>query len=146
MKTYMAKKEEQEQARKWYIVDLQEAVLGRIATRIAMILSGKNKPIYSPHVDTGDFVILINADKVRLTGDKLKKKIYYHYTGYQSGLKRFTAARLLETHPERVITHAVRGMLPKNRLGRAMIKKMKVYAGPNHPHEAQKPEQITLTS
>ncbi|OIP61189.1 MAG: 50S ribosomal protein L13 [Nitrospirae bacterium CG_4_9_14_3_um_filter_53_35] len=143
MKTYMAKKEEQ--SRKWYILDLQDAVLGRIATRIAMILSGKNKPTYSPHVDTGDFMILTNADKVRLTGDKMEKKIYYHYSGYQGGLKRITAGRLLETHPERLIIHAVRGMLPKNRLGRAMLKKLKVYAGPHHPHEAQKPEQITLT-
>ncbi len=143
MKTYMAKKEEQDH--KWYLLDLQDAVLGRIATRIAMILSGKNKPIYSPHVDTGDFMIVINADKVRLTGEKMEKKIYYHYSGYQSGLKRITAGRLLETHPERLIIHAVRGMLPKNRLGRAMLKKLKVYAGPHHPHEAQKPEQITLT-
>jgi len=143
MKTYMAKKEEQ--SRKWYILDLQDAVLGRIATRIAMILSGKNKPTYSPHVDTGDFMILTNADKVRLTGDKMEKKIYYHYSGYQGGLKRITAGKLLETHPERLIIHAVRGMLPKNRLGRAMLKKLKVYAGPHHPHEAQKPEQITLT-
>lgn len=143
MKTYMAKKEEQD--RKWYLLDLQDAVLGRIATRIAMILSGKNKPIYSPHVDTGDFMIVINADKVRLTGEKMEKKIYYHYSGFQSGLKRITAGRLLETHPERLIVHAVRGMLPKNRLGRAMLKKLKVYAGPHHPHEAQKPEQITLT-
>ncbi len=142
MKTYMAKKEDQE--RKWYVVDASGAVLGRLASRIALMLTGKNTPQYTPHVDTGAFVIVINADKIRLTGRKLDNKVYYHYSGYQSGLKRTTAGRLLETHPERLITYAVRGMLPKNRLCRGMIRKLKVYAGPEHPHAAQKPEAISF--
>ncbi len=142
MKTFMAKKEDQQ--RKWYVVDASGAVLGRLASRIALTLTGKNTPRYTPHVDTGAFVIVVNADKIRLTGRKLENKIYYHYSGYQSGLKRTTAGRLLETHPERLITYAVRGMLPKNRLGRGMLRKLKVYAGPEHPHAAQKPEAISF--
>ncbi len=143
MKTYMAKKEEQE--RKWYVVDAEDAVLGRLASRLVILLTGKNNPHYTRHVDTGSFVIVVNADKVRLTGNKKERKIYYHYSGYQSGLKRVTAGKLLETHPERLLLHAVRGMLPKNRLGRAMLKKLKIYAGPQHPHAAQKPESISLS-
>ncbi len=142
MKTFMAKKEDQE--RKWYVVDASGAVLGRLASRIALMLTGKNTPQYTPHVDTGAFVIVVNADKIRLTGRKLDNKIYYHYSGYQSGLKRTTAGRLLETHPERLITYAVRGMLPKNRLGRGMLRKLKVYSGAQHPHAAQKPEVISF--
>lgn len=143
MKTFMAKKEDQ--VKTWFVVDAADAVLGRLATRIAIRLSGKNKPVYTPHVDTGDFVIVVNASKVRLTGRKMDNKIYYHYSGYPGGLKRVTAGKLLETHPERLIHHAVRGMLPKNRLGRAMLKKLKIYGGPEHPHTAQKPQQLTLT-
>ncbi len=142
MKTYMAKKEDQ--VRKWYVVDASGAVLGRMASRIALMLTGKNNPHYTPHVDTGAFVIVVNADKIRLTGRKLDKKIYYHYSGYQSGLKRITAGRLLKTHPERLITYAVRGMLPKTRLGRGLLRKLKVYAGAEHPHAAQKPEAISF--
>jgi large subunit ribosomal protein L13 len=143
MKSYMAKKEEQNP--KWYLVDARDAVLGRLSSRIAVILTGKNKPQYTPHVDTGDFVIVVNAEKVRLTGRKKENKIYYRYTGHQGGLKEVTAGKMLETHPERLILHAVRGMIPKTSLGRAMIGKIKVYAGPDHPHTAQKPEKITLT-
>ncbi len=143
MKSYMAKKEEQNP--KWYLVDARDTVLGRLSSRIAVILMGKNKPQYTPHVDTGDFVIVVNAEKVRLTGRKKENKIYYRYTGHQGGLREVTAGKMLETHPERLILHAVRGMIPKNKLGRAMISKIKVYAGPDHPHAAQKPEKITLT-
>lgn len=143
MKTFMAKKEELN--RKWYVVDARDAVLGRLASRIALVLTGKHRARYTPHVDTGDFVIVINADQVRLTGQKKDKKIYYRYSGFTSGLKRVTAGKLLETHPERLIQFAVRGMIPKNRLGRAMFKKLKVYSGSEHPHTAQKPESISLT-
>lgn len=143
MKTFMAKKEEQ--VPKWHLLDARDATLGRLAARIATVLSGKNKPIYTPHVDTGDFVIVVNAKDVRLTGRKKEQKTYYHYTGYPGGLNRITAGKLLEKHPERLIMHAVRGMLPRNRLGRAMLKKLKVYGGPEHPHDAQKPEKMSLT-
>jgi large subunit ribosomal protein L13 len=143
MKSYMAKKEEHKP--KWYLVDARDAVLGRLSSRIAVILTGKNKPQYTPHVDTGDFVIVVNAEKVRLTGRKKENKIYYRYTGHQGGLKEVTAGKMLETHPERLILHAVRGMIPKTNLGRAMFSKIKVYAGSDHPHTAQKPEKITLT-
>ncbi len=143
MKTPMVKKEEL--TRRWLVVDANDAVLGRLSARIAMILSGKSKPNYTPHVDTGDFVIVVNADAVRLTGRKKENKIYYRYSGYPGGLKRVTAGKLLATHPERLIQYAVKGMLPKTRLGRAMYKKLKVYSGPEHPHAAQKPEKISLT-
>ena len=145
MKTTMAKKEEEEQDRKWYLVDARDEVLGRLATRISILLSGKNNPQYTPHVDTGSFVIVINAKDVRLTGRKLEQKIYYRYTGYPGGLKQVTAGKLLEKHPDRLIIKAVKGMMPKNSLGRSMFKKLKVYAGPEHPHEAQKPKAISLT-
>lgn len=143
MKTPMVKKEEL--TRRWLVVDANDAVLGRLSARISMILSGKSKPNYTPHVDTGDFVIVVNADAVRLTGRKKENKIYYRYSGYPGGLKRVTAGKLLATHPERLIQYAVKGMLPKTRLGRAMYKKLKVYSGPEHPHAAQKPEKISLT-
>ncbi len=141
-KTYSAKPEEIE--RNWYVVDAEGKTLGRLATEIAKILRGKHKPIYTPHVDTGDFVIVINADKVRVTGKRLDQKIYYRHSGYIGGLKAVPLRRMLETHPERVIEHAVKGMLPKNRLGRKMYKKLKVYASPDHPHQAQKPQPLDL--
>ncbi len=141
-KTYSAKPEEIE--RTWYVVDAEGKTLGRLAAEIAKILRGKHKPIYTPHVDTGDFVIVVNADKVRVTGKRLDQKIYYRHSGYIGGLKAVPLRRMLETHPERVIEHAVKGMLPKNRLGRKMYKKLKVYASPDHPHQAQKPQPLEL--
>ena len=142
MKTEFAKKESVE--RKWYVIDAQDLVLGRLAVEIARRLRGKHKPIYSPHVDTGDYIIVVNADKIRLTGKKLDDKIYYRHTGYPGGLKSMTARQLLRRKPERVLEHAVKGMLPKNRLGRRMYKKLKVYVGPEHQHAAQQPEVLTL--
>ena len=142
MKTYYAKPAEVE--REWLVVDATDMVLGRLASEIAKILKGKNKPTYTPHVDTGDFVIVVNADKIRLTGNKAEKKAYFHHSGYPGGLKEVSYQRMLERHPERVLEKAVKGMLPKNTLGRAMNRKLKVYAGPEHPHQAQKPRQITL--
>lgn len=142
MKTYHAKPGEVE--REWLVVDATDKVLGRLATEIAQILKGKRKPQYTPHVDTGDFVIVVNAEKVRLTGNKAESKVYYRHSGYIGGLKKVSYARMLAKHPERIIEKAVRGMLPKNTLGRAMGKKLKVYAGPDHPHAAQKPREITL--
>ena len=132
--------------RKWYVVDAEGKNLGRLASEIAKILRGKNKPIYTSFVDTGDYVIVINADKIAVTGKKLDQKIYYHHTGYIGGLKEITLKRLLETKPEAVITHAVKGMLPKNTLGRNMIKKLHVYAGPEHNHAAQKPEVLEINA
>ena len=137
MKTYQAKKEEID--RKWYLVNAEGKVLGRLSTELAKILKGKNKPIYTPHVDTGDFVVVVNAGKVTLTGKKLKDKIYYHHTGYPGGIKQMNAEKLLAKKPTEMIRMAVKGMLPKNSLGRQMLRKLKIYAGPNHPHEAQKP-------
>ncbi|HPT83323.1 MAG TPA: 50S ribosomal protein L13 [Limnochordia bacterium] len=142
MKTYAAKPQEVE--RKWYVVDAEGQTLGRLASQVAAILKGKHKPIYTPHVDTGDHVIVINAEKIQLTGKKLHSKRYYRHSGYPGGLKSTTAGELLNRYPERVIKAAVWGMIPHNRLGRKMIKKLKVYAGPDHPHEAQKPEQLEL--
>ncbi|MEA3335817.1 MAG: 50S ribosomal protein L13 [Chloroflexota bacterium] len=118
--------------------------LGRLATRIATVLKGKHKPIYTPHLDCGDYVVVINADKIRVTGRKLDQKFYYRHSGYVGGLKRISLRDQLEKHPERVIQSAVRGMLPKNRLGRKMVKKLKVYAAPNHPHQAQQPKPLEL--
>ena len=137
MKTYQATKEELD--RKWYLVNAEGKVLGRLSTELAKILKGKNKPIYTPHLDTGDFVIVVNAGKVTLTGKKLKDKIYYHHTGYPGGIKQMNAEKLLAKKPTEMIRMAVKGMLPKNSLGRQMIRKLKIYAGPNHPHEAQRP-------
>ena len=142
-KTYIAKKGEVE--RKWYLIDAKDKTLGRLASKIAVILMGKHKPQYTPHVDCGDFVVVINADKVKLTGAKWEKKIYYWHSGYLGGLKSRTAKEMLERKPEFLIYHAVKGMLPKNNLARRMIKKLKVYAGENHPHQAQKPEPIEIT-
>lgn len=138
MKTQFAKKNEVE--RKWYIVDAQDQVLGRIATKIATCLRGKDKPIFTPNVDTGDFVIVINAEKVRLTGNKAEDKFYYHHSGYIGGIKAESAKQRLNRKPEKIITEAVWGMLPKGRLGKAILKKLKVYRGAEHPHRAQKPE------
>ncbi len=137
MKTYQAKKEEIDH--KWYVVNAEGKVLGRLSTELAKILKGKNKPTYTPHVDTGDFVVVVNAGKITLTGKKLKDKIYYHHTGYPGGIKQMSAEKLLAKKPTEMIRMAVRGMLPKNSLGRQMLRKLKVYPGPNHPHEAQKP-------
>jgi len=142
VKTYSARAQDVE--RKWYVVDAQGKTLGRLATQIASILRGKHKPIYTPHVDCGDFVVIINAEKVWTTGHKLDQKIYYRHSGYPGGLREITLRDQLARFPERVIESAVKGMLPKNKLGRVMYKKMKVYAGPNHPHAAQNPEPLEL--
>ena len=142
MKTYYAKTGEVERA--WVLIDATDQVLGRVASMAAQILKGKHKPQYTPHVDTGDFVVIINASKIKITGAKAKDKTYYSHSGYPGGLKEESFARAMERHPERVIERAVRGMLPKNTLGRAQGKKLKVYAGPEHPHQAQNPQQIKL--
>ena len=142
MKTYVAKEHEIE--KKWYLIDAKEKVLGRLATQIATILRGKNKPIFTPHMDAGDYVVLINADKVILTGDKIEKKIYYHHSGYVGGLKKTTAKEMLEKKPENLIKLAVKGMLPKNSLGRRQLAKLKIYAGQDYPHQAQKPEKLEI--
>ncbi len=142
MKTYHAKPHEVE--RNWYIIDAEDQVLGRVATKAATILKGKHKPQYTPHVDTGDFVIIVNAEKVRVTGAKATDKVYRHHTGHPGGLKSETFTEAIAKHPERVIEHAVKGMLPKNTLGRAQGMKLKVYAGPEHPHMAQKPTEIKM--
>ena len=130
--------------RRWYVVDAQGKTLGRLATKVASVLRGKHKPVYTPHLDTGDFVIIINCEKVQVTGGKLETKRYYNYSGYMGGLRSVLLSEQLRKHPDRVLTHAIRGMLPKNRLGRKMILKLKVYAGPKHPHGAQKPELLEL--
>jgi len=143
MKTYVTTPGEIE--REWYVVDATGQTLGRLAARVARILRGKHKPIYSPSVDAGDYVIVVNAERVHVTGRKLDQKIYYRYSGYPGGLKAVTLRNLLQKHPTRVVEHAVRGMLPKNRLGRRMFKKLKVYAGPDHPHAAQQPRPLELS-
>jgi len=143
MKTVFAKKTDVD--RKWYVVDADGQVLGRLASRVAMVLRGKTKPIYTPNVDTGDGVIIINADKIILTGNKIDKKEYYHHTGYPGGIKKENVKDIMKANPERVITKAVRGMLPKNTLGREQLMKLKVYKGTDHPHAAQNPEPLTLT-
>ena len=130
--------------RKWYVVDAAGKTLGRLCSKIAFKLQGKDKPNYTPHVDNGDFIIVINAEKIKVTGNKLQDKIYYHHSGYIGGLKEINLKKLLQTYPERVIFHAVKGMLPKSRLGRKMLKKLKVYAGPDHPHKAQKPIPLEI--
>jgi large subunit ribosomal protein L13 len=142
MKTYMAKKDEV--VAKWYVVDAAGKVLGRLATKIATILMGKHRPEYTPHVPTGDFVIVVNAGKVRLTGKKWAQKSYQRYSGYPGGHKSVSAETMRQKHPERIIQEAVRRMLPKTRLGKGMFRKLKVYAGPEHPHQAQQPEELRL--
>jgi len=139
--TYSAKSSDNEG--KWWVVDAQDAVLGRLASQVAARLRGKHNPLYTPHVDTGDWVIVVNADKVKLTGRKWDQKIYYRHSGYIGGLKEITAKKLLEKRPEDIIRFAVRGMLPKNRLGRKLFKKLKVYTGAEHPHAAQQPDVWT---
>lgn len=142
MKTYLAPVNEIE--KKWYVVDARDKILGRLATEIAFRLRGKHKPTFSPFIDNGDFIIVTNADKVQLTGKKWDDKKYYRHTGYMGGIKETTARELLEKHPTDLVTKAVKGMLPKNKIGRAQLKKLKVYAGADHPHKAQQPEVLEL--
>ena len=142
MKTYHAKPGEV--AREWVLIDAEDQVLGRVASLAANILRGKTKPQYTPHVDVGDFVVIVNADKIRVTGNKETGKEYFHHTGHPGGLKSETFAEAMQKHPERVIEHAVKGMLPKTTLGRAQGKKLKVYVGPDHPHAAQNPRKIEM--
>ena len=142
MKTYSAKKSDVE--RKWWHIDLEEVTLGRAASQIASLLRGKHKPIFTPHVDCGDFVVVTNCEKVKMTGNKLDEKMYRRHTGYPGGLDEISAAELLERKPEKVIEYAVWGMLPKNKLGKRIFQKLKVYEGPEHPHEAQTPEDYEL--
>jgi large subunit ribosomal protein L13 len=142
MKTFSAKPETVK--REWCVVDASGKVLGRLATEVARRLKGKHKAQYTPHVDTGDYVIVVNANKVQVTGRKAEAKMYYRYSGYQSGMKAVNFKRLRETYPQRIIEHAVRGMLPKNTLGRAMLRKLKVYAGPDHRHQAQNPRRLEI--
>ena len=142
MKTYMANPDKIE--RKWYVVDAEGATLGRLASEIAKVLRGKNKPEYTPHIDTGDYVIVVNAEKVKVTGKTLLQKIYYNHSDYVGGMRETTLAELLAKKPEKVIELAVKGMLPKGPMGRDMIKKLHVYAGPEHANQAQKPEVLTF--
>lgn len=142
MRTDYLKVEEVNAQRQWYVVDAQDYVLGRLASNIASILRGKNKPAFAPHQDIGDFVVVINAEKVKLTGNKAEQKTYFRHSGYPGGAKTITFREMMEKHPERVIENAVRLMLPKNTLGRGMLKKLKVYAGENHPHQAQNPKSL----
>ncbi len=142
MKTFVPKLKDITQD--WHLVDAEGLVLGRLASRIASILMGKEKPTYADFLDCGDFVIVVNAEKVRLTGKKLSDKLYYRHSGYPGGLKQMTAAEVLEKHPERVIRSAVKGMLPRNKLGRKMLSKLKIYAGGDHPHQAQQPRTLFL--
>ena len=142
MATFSAKKKEIE--RSWFLVDAENKVLGRLAAKIATVLRGKHKPVFTPHVDTGDFVIVINADKIHLTGSKLDNKMYYSHSGYPGGIKAVSAGEMLDKKPEAIIQHAVKGMLPKNKLGRQQLRKLKVYAGTEHPHESQMPQELKL--
>ncbi len=142
MKTYAPKPQDVE--RRWWVVDAENRVLGRVATEIARLLRGKHKPMFAPHVDTGDYVIVINADKVRLTGNKPTDKAYFRHSGYMGGERFIPFRRMMQRHPERVIELAVKGMLPKNNLGRLMRRKLKVYAGPEHPHAAQQPQTLEV--
>lgn len=142
MKTFSAKAEEV--SRDWYVVDASDKTLGRLASEIAHRLRGKHKPEYTPHVDTGDYIVVVNAEKIRVTGNKSKDKMYHHHTGYPGGLKSMSFEKLIDKAPERVIQGAVKGMLPRNPLGRAMFKKLKVYAGAEHPHAAQQPQVLNI--
>ena len=142
MRTYQATSQDRE--RVWYVVDAENRTLGRLATQIADVLRGKRKPTYTPHVDVGDFVIVVNAEKVAVTGDKREKKLYWRHSGYPGGIRSRTLGDMLEKRPEEVIRRAVKGMLPRNRLARQQLRKLKVYAGPEHPHQAQKPEQLEI--
>ena len=142
MKTFMASTANVD--RKWYVVDATDQTLGRLASEVAKVLRGKNKPIFTPHIDTGDYVIVINAEKIKVSGKKLDQKVYYHHSDYVGGMKETTLKEMLNKKPEKVIELAVKGMLPKGPLGREMFKKLHVYAGPDHKHEAQKPEVLTF--
>lgn len=142
MKSFMASPSTVE--RKWYVVDAEGKTLGRLASEVANVLRGKKKPIYTPHIDTGDYVIVVNAEKIKVTGKKLDQKIYYHHSEYVGGMKEATLKEMMNKKPEFVITHAVKGMLPKGPLGRQMLKKLHVYAGPEHNHAAQKPEALEI--
>ncbi|SFL90629.1 50S ribosomal protein L13 [Halanaerobium salsuginis] len=142
MSTYMAKNEEIE--RNWYVVDAADKTLGRLASKIAQYIRGKHKPTFTPHVDTGDYIIVVNAEKIKLTGNKWDQKNYYRHTNYPGGIKEVSYKELLVKNPEFIIEKAVKGMLPHNKLGNKMIKKLKVYSGPNHPHQAQQPENLEL--
>ena len=142
MKSYIAKPADIDH--KWYVIDAEDKTLGKVAAEIAMILRGKKKPIYTPHVDCGDYVVVVNAEKVAVTGKKEKQKIYKNHSGYPGGLKETTLAELRAKKPEEIIRHAVKGMMPKGKLGRQMFKKLKVYVGPEHPHAAQNPEEWTF--
>ena len=143
MRTYTPKPGDVE--RRWHVIDASDVVLGRLASQTAVLLRGKHKPTFAPHVDTGDFVVIVNADKVALTGAKREQKRAYRHSGYPGGLKSVSYVELLDKHPERAVEKAVRGMLPKNSLGRQMLRKLKVYAGPEHPHAAQKPQPFEIT-
>lgn len=145
MKKYTISAKRSDNPQKWYVVDANGAVLGRLATQVAQRLRGKHNPHFTPHVDTGDWVIVINADKISLSGRKMDKKVYYRHSGYIGGLKESTAKDLLEKKPEALVRSAVKGMLPKNKLGRQLFKKLKVYAGEAHPHEAQQPEALSIS-
>ena len=142
MRTYQATAQDRD--RVWYVVDAENKTLGRLATQIAQVLRGKHKPTYTPHIDVGDFVIVVNAEKVAVTGDKREKKLYWRHSGYPGGIRSRTLGDMLEKRPEEVIRKAVKGMLPRNRLARAQLRKLKVYAGPEHPHQAQQPEQLDV--
>ncbi len=142
MKTFVAKEHEVE--KNWHLIDAKDRILGRLASKIAILLRGKHKPIFTPHMDAGDYVVVVNADKVALTGDKLEKKIYYRHSGYVGGLKEISAKEMLLRRPENLIRLAVKGMLPKNSLGRRQLTKLKIYAGPDHPHQAQKLEKLEI--
>lgn len=141
-KSFMANAQNVEH--KWYVIDATDLVLGRLSTEVAVLLRGKHKPTFTPHVDCGDYVIIVNAEKVALTGAKLEDKMYYHHSGYPGGLKSRTAKRMLELQPQKVLEKSIRGMLPKNRLGDDMYRKLFVYVGPDHPHQGQKPEVYTF--
>ena len=144
MKKYTPSAKRTDNKGKWWVVDADGAILGRLASVVAARLRGKHNPMFTPHVDCGDFIVVVNADKVRLTGNKFQKKTYYHHSGYVGGIKSITADKLREKRPEDLVRFAVRGMLPKNSLGRDLFKKLKVYAGPSHPHEAQQPESFDV--
>ena len=141
-RTFLPKKDAID--KKWWLVDADGVVLGRLATEVANILRGKNKPSYTPFFDTGDFIIIINANKIKITGSKDEQKMYYRHSGYMGGLKEIPYQRMMETHPERIIKHAVKGMLAKNKLNRKILKKLKIFTGPEHKHEAQKPEVLKI--
>jgi large subunit ribosomal protein L13 len=145
MSTFMARPETERERRRWFVIDATDQVVGRLAVQIANILRGKHRPEYTPHVDTGEFVIVINAEKVRFTGKKLQTKTYHWYTRYPGGLKEARARDLMATHPDRIIREAVKRMVPRNRLGRQQMTKLKIYRGPQHPHQAQQPQEFKIT-